>query len=57
MMRLLIIGSITGLILGAAVANYQQMVKELKKKGEKEISKTTEKCREQRCQGLLQDST
>jgi nucleotide-binding universal stress UspA family protein len=32
---------------GTAVANYQQMVKELKKEGEKEISKTTEKCREQ----------
>ena len=32
---------------GAAVANYQQIVKELKKEGEKEISKTTEKCREQ----------
>lgn len=32
---------------GSAVANYQQIVKELKKEGEKEISKTTEKCREQ----------
>jgi nucleotide-binding universal stress UspA family protein len=32
---------------GTAVANYQQIVKELKKEGEKEISKTTEKCREQ----------
>ena len=32
---------------GVAVANYQQIVKELKKEGEKEISKTTEKCREQ----------
>jgi len=32
---------------GAAVANYQQIVKELKKEGEKEINKTTEKCREQ----------
>ena len=32
---------------GAAVANYQQIVKELKREGEKEISKTTEKCREQ----------
>ena len=32
---------------GASVANYQQIVKELKKEGEKEISKTTEKCREQ----------
>jgi nucleotide-binding universal stress UspA family protein len=32
---------------GAAVVNYQQIVKELKKEGEKEISKTTEKCREE----------
>ena len=32
---------------GASVVNYQQIVKELKKIGEKEISKTTEKCREQ----------
>lgn len=32
---------------GTAVVNYQQIVKELKKEGEKEISKTTEKCRQQ----------
>jgi nucleotide-binding universal stress UspA family protein len=32
---------------GAAVVNYQQIIKELKKEGEKEISKTTEKCREE----------
>jgi nucleotide-binding universal stress UspA family protein len=32
---------------GTAVANYQQIVKELKKEGEKEMGKTTEKCREQ----------
>ena len=29
------------------MANYQQIVKELTKIGEKEISKITEKCREQ----------
>ena len=32
---------------GPSVANYQQIVKELTKIGEKEISKITEKCREQ----------
>ena len=32
---------------GAAVANYQQVVKALTEKGEKEIKKITEKCREE----------
>ncbi len=32
---------------GPAITNYQQIVKELTKRGEKEIGKTTEKCREQ----------
>jgi nucleotide-binding universal stress UspA family protein len=32
---------------GAAVANYQQVVKALTVKGEKEIKKITEKCREE----------
>lgn len=32
---------------GAAVLNYQQVVKALKERGEKEIKKVTEKCREQ----------
>ena len=31
---------------GAAVMNYQQVVKSLKEQGEKEIKKITEKCRE-----------
>ena len=32
---------------GAAVMNYQKVVKSLKEQGEKEISKITEKCREE----------
>jgi len=32
---------------GAAVMNYQQVVKSLKEQGEKEIQKITEKCREE----------
>ena len=32
---------------GAAVMNYQQVVKALKERGEKEMDKVTEKCREE----------
>jgi len=32
---------------GAAVENYQQIVKTLKKEGEKELEKATQKCREE----------
>lgn len=34
-------------VFSDVAVNYQRIVKELKKEGEKEISKTTEKCREE----------